>query len=173
MTHRSHLLVLLAVAACDENAPPAAKPDPWAGTTPPASPASDPWSSGAPATPAAPPATPEPPPARGASALPQGDWTCEFLGSTWMNGTRFMQAIAMNGFTLRGSTYTSSVEGKGTVELDDLYVTFRGGGFDNWRGALNARDDGSLYLVFGGESHRDAEPGRGARINDIQCKPAH
>lgn len=105
--------------------------------------------------------------------MPEGDWTCDLVGTTWMNGQRYSQTMRVNGFTLRGGKYTSTKEGDGTVEVEGNYALFHGGGFDNWRGAFNVHKDGSFYIVFGGTNHRDAEPGHGSTINDIQCEPAH
>ena len=166
-------MVLVMLAACDASKPPAPR-DPWA--TPsrdtPAAKANDPWAASASPTPAT--GTPThdaAPPPRDTSALPDGDWKCDLVGTTWMNGQRYTQTTSVNGFTLRGNTYTSSVEGSGTVEVEGDYATFHGGGFDSWRGAFNTHKDGSRYLVFGGANHRDATPGHGASINDIQCEP--
>ena len=92
-------------------------------------------------------------------------------GTTWMNGQRYTQTMSINGFAIHGNAFTSEQEGSGTVEVEGSYATFHGGGFDNWRGAFNTHKDGSLYLVFGGDSHRDAQPGHGSTVNDIQCEP--
>lgn len=166
-------LVLLLLVACDGSKPAAAR-DPWATPSSQAagSGASDPWAtSGSPApadpTPAG---NPTPPPST-TSPLPDGDWDCDLIGTTWMNGQRYTQTMNANGFTLHGNAYTSDKEGAGTVEVEGEYATFHGGGFDNWRGAFNRHKDGSLYLVFGGETHRDATPGHGSTVNDIQCEP--
>lgn len=88
-----------------------------------------------------------------------------------MNGQRYTQTMSINGFVLAGASYTSSKEGSGTVEVAGSYATFHGGGFDNWRGAFNRHKDGSLYLVFGGASHRDAVPDHGSTVNDVECEP--
>ncbi|HEY4056330.1 MAG TPA: hypothetical protein VGM39_06965 [Kofleriaceae bacterium] len=159
---------LVVVGACDKP-----KRDPW-GSNEPAPPSAankDPWASADDPSPASPTPSAEQPPASSNVGLPEGPWRCFFLGSNWMNGARFSQAIAMNGFTVHGDRFTSDKEGDGTFELQDLYLVFHGGGFDNWRGALNVHDDRSVYLVFGGESHRDALPGKGAAFGDVQCEP--
>ncbi len=181
---RAVIVVSAAFAgACDSSKPPA--PDPWAspakpaGGEAPSAGSSDPWgpTAGEQVAPSVDergtnPASNPPTPSGGGGALPDGDWKCELIGTVWMNGGRYTQTMNANGFTIRGNAYTSSAEGEGTVEFDGTYATFHGGGFGDWRGALNAHKDGTPYLVFGGASHRDAQPGHGAHVNDIQCEPA-
>jgi hypothetical protein len=89
-------IVVLAVCACD--AKPTARADPWAtaASAPSAAPSTDPWGAAAAPTPAV-----DPQPA--SSGLPEGDWKCELVGTTWMNGQRYTQTMPVNGFAIRGS----------------------------------------------------------------------
>lgn len=165
---RTALIVIVAVCACDDPKP-AATPDPWATapSAPSAATRTDPWATGASEPAPAVASTPAP----ASPGLPEGEWKCDLVGTTWMNGQRYTQTTSLNGFAIHGNAFTSEREGSGTVEVEGSYATFHGGGFDNWRGAFNTHKNGSLYLVFGGNNHRDAQPGHGSHINDIQCEP--
>lgn len=81
----------------------------------------------------------------------------------------YLNTLPIDGFVLAGGAYTTR-SGDGTYTFDDGYLELHGAGFDHWRGAISSHKDGSPYIVFAGDDHRDAKAGAGAGSHDIKCE---
>lgn len=98
-----------------------------------------------------------------------GVWKCAFLSSYRSGGLTYPQPLTMPGFSIHGDAYTAQA-GDGSVSYDGSYAEFRGGAFDHWRAAMSQHQDGARFMVFAGDTHRDAKPGDGKRYGNTYCE---
>ena len=65
-------------------------------------------------------------------------------------------------FVIRGNSYTTSGAG-GSVQATQDVVSFRGGGYDGWRGAR--RGDAIVFR----KNQGDPRPGEAVKVGDLRC----